>query len=495
MNTNQTIQNHNSSTLLLSQKHWTSSPDGQCNYVNDVWCNYTGQDLNRAAGEGRLNAIHPADQYRIEKIYLDSSKHQVAFRSEYRLKNRKGEYRWHMELGTPKFSNNHFEGFEAMVIDIDDQRMAEQKYHDSETLYKDFAEAMPQMAFIANAGGDIIYFNQRWYNYVNGMKGTEGWGWKDKPIHHPDDLQPTIDKWNHSLRTGENYEMEYRLRKHNGEYRWHLGRANPMRDEKGNVLRWLGTNTDIHAQKVAEEKLMLRNIELKKKNRITGRMNKLHRNLMRVIAHDLKGPLASMHMVVEIIQQVPDEKRDKMLKGLMDMVNRQEKVLDGLLDIIQVQTPGKLPSETIMVQKLTREITEGLQEGLEQVKGILNLTISEDIKIHYVDSFYRSIIRNLVSNAIKYRHHDRPLIIDITGIMTDGYFCVSVADNGIGIDLEKNRAALFEPFERFTNQAEGNGIGLYIIKNLIEENGGYMEVESTPGVGTTFTCFFKEFEI
>ena len=125
----------------------------------------------------------------------------------------------------------------------------------SELRFKTYAEAMPQMAFVADAQGNIFYYNQRWYDYVGKMEDTEGWGWADKPIHHPDDLQPTLHRWRESLRTGKPYEMEYRLCRHDGEYRWHLGRAVPMRDAAGNIELWLGTNTDIHEQKQAEDAL------------------------------------------------------------------------------------------------------------------------------------------------------------------------------------------------------------------------------------------------
>ncbi|ELR68569.1 Multi-sensor Hybrid Histidine Kinase [Fulvivirga imtechensis AK7] len=125
----------------------------------------------------------------------------------------------------------------------------------SELRFKTYAEAMPQMAFVADAQGNIIYYNQRWYDYVGKMEGTEGWGWVDKPIHHPDDLQLTLHRWQESLHTGKPYEMEYRLCRHDGEYRWHLGRAVPMHDSFGNIEMWLGTNTDIHAQKQAVDAL------------------------------------------------------------------------------------------------------------------------------------------------------------------------------------------------------------------------------------------------
>ncbi len=127
---------------------------------------------------------------------------------------------------------------------------------------------MPQMAFIADAEGNIIYFNQRWYEFVAGMKNTEGWGWKDKPIHHPDDLQRTIDTWTRSLKTGGPYEIEYRLRRHDGKYIWHLGRAMSIRDQTGKIKYWLGTNTDIHKQKQVENALSRSQNRLRKTNNL-----------------------------------------------------------------------------------------------------------------------------------------------------------------------------------------------------------------------------------
>ena len=126
-----------------------------------------------------------------------------------------------------------------------------------EYLFKTFADAMPQMAFIANEKGEIIYYNERWYNYIGKINNTEGWGWKDQPIHHPDDIQKTLETWKHSVATHEPYEIEYRLRRHDGKYRWHLGRANPIFDDEGNIQLWLGTNTDIHDQKQTEEALKI----------------------------------------------------------------------------------------------------------------------------------------------------------------------------------------------------------------------------------------------
>ena len=143
----------------------------------------------------------------------------------------------------------------AHGVDVTDKVLARLKQEESDRLFKTFADSMPHMAFVADSEGHITFFNRRWYEYINGMEGTEGWGWKEKAIHHPDDIQRTIERWTHSLKTGEPYEIEYRLRRHDGVYRWHSGRAVPIRNDKDEITSWIGTNTDIHDYMVALEKL------------------------------------------------------------------------------------------------------------------------------------------------------------------------------------------------------------------------------------------------
>lgn len=119
-----------------------------------------------------------------------------------------------------------------------------------------YAEAMPQMAFIADNTGAITYFNQTFYDYM-GLEPGEGQGraWETQTMHHPDDLKRTIETWNRSVASGDPYEIEYRLRRADGEYRWHLGRARAQRDSSGRIVEWFGTNTDIHELRESQENL------------------------------------------------------------------------------------------------------------------------------------------------------------------------------------------------------------------------------------------------
>lgn len=147
-------------------------------------------------------------------------------------------------------------GIFVQAVDTTDKVLIIQSIKENEKKIQAYIESMPQMAFIADEKGNLTYFNQRHYDYF-GMPQGEGknWSWTKQSIHHPDDLQKTIDVWSHAIQTGVPYEIEYRLRRYDGVYRWHLARAVAIRDSHGRIKEWFGTNTDIHDQKEAMEKL------------------------------------------------------------------------------------------------------------------------------------------------------------------------------------------------------------------------------------------------
>ncbi|MDB6153289.1 MAG: hypothetical protein JWL90_1742, partial [Chthoniobacteraceae bacterium] len=135
---------------------------------------------------------------------------------------------------------------------------AQAALHKSLERYTFLADCMPQMVWTARPDGRIDYYNQAWFDYTGmSIEQAVDWGWV--PVLHPDDHQACIQRWTHSISTGENYEIEYRFKRAcDGIYRWHLGRARPMRDAKGTITHWVGTCTDIDEQKLAEEALACR---------------------------------------------------------------------------------------------------------------------------------------------------------------------------------------------------------------------------------------------
>ena len=142
--------------------------------------------------------------------------------------------------------------------------LGEEAYTDNrERQLRALADAIPHIVWTANPNGELDYYNRQWELYTGySTEETKGWGWRR--VIHPDDLQPCIDRWTHAFTTGEPYEIEYRLKRADGSYRWHVGRATPFRDEAGQILKWFGTCTDIDEQVQDRERLNQAYTEIEK---------------------------------------------------------------------------------------------------------------------------------------------------------------------------------------------------------------------------------------
>jgi PAS domain S-box-containing protein len=147
---------------------------------------------------------------------------------------------------------------------LNEVRERARKLEESQHRYRFLAEATPSILWTATAGGNVDYVNQRWTDYSGiSEESSKGWNWQT--IVHSDDLPLCIARWAQALQSGENFETEYRLRRADGVYRWHLGRARAMRNEHGDILHWVGTSTDIDDKKRAENDLIDANASLEKR--------------------------------------------------------------------------------------------------------------------------------------------------------------------------------------------------------------------------------------
>ncbi|MCO6387317.1 PAS domain-containing sensor histidine kinase [Aliihoeflea sp. 40Bstr573] len=200
-----------------------------------------------------LKAIHPEDRDMLGGQIDAALAARGQLRSQYRIVRPSGEIVWLLALGRVTGGIDgeplHLPG---VAIDITDQQRSQMALAESEAKFRAIADTMPQMVWSTTPDGLHDYYNARWYEFTGAPVGsTDGEGWND--MFHPDDQERAWERWSHSLKTGEPYEIEYRLRHHSGEYRWTLGRALPIRDEDDNIIRWFGTCTDIHEAMIAAE--------------------------------------------------------------------------------------------------------------------------------------------------------------------------------------------------------------------------------------------------
>lgn len=238
---------------------------------------------------------------------------------------------------------------------------------------------------------------------------------------------------------------------------------------------------------LSEENLKVKNNELKKINVDLD-------NFIYTASHDLKAPISNIEGLTLILNKklnnrMEDEER-KLIAMIGHSISKFKGTIADLTEITKVQKDLEQGSDQVLFKEVIEDIKADMTISLEEVKP----EIVEDLQISGILGSMkniRSIIYNLLTNAIKYRAKERPLEIEIRSYQEDGYVVLSVKDNGLGVGKEQ-QPKLFTMFKRMHTHVEGTGIGLYIVKRIIENNGGKIEVESEINEGSIFKVYFKE---
>jgi signal transduction histidine kinase len=217
-------------------------------------------------------------------------------------------------------------------------------------------------------------------------------------------------------------------------------------------------------------------------------------SLVHIVAHDLKGPASNLHRLLEVYhEEAPGPDQDYIVALVEKEVQRLNGTIRGLLEVLHTQHgAGTTVPETVALEEVHATVQAELANLLYQQQGQLTVDFAAAPTAHFPRLYLESILKNLVSNALKYRSPDRAPTIQVRSHRQGQAVVLTVIDNGRGIDLSRDQARLFQPFTRLTAEGEGVGLGLYMIQALVQQRGGSMEVSSTPGVGTTFIVTLPE---
>lgn len=220
-------------------------------------------------------------------------------------------------------------------------------------------------------------------------------------------------------------------------------------------------------------------------------------SFVHIAAHDLKGPATNLHSLLEVYhEEVPGPDRDHVMTLLEQEVHRLTTTVQGLLQVLYTQHGAATPAtETVAFADVYAMVQAEVADLLQQQQGQLIANFQAAPSLRYPRIYLESILKNLVNNALKYRSPERPPIIQVHSRRQGAMVILKVTDNGRGIDLNRDRQRLFQPFTRLTTEGEGAGLGLHLIRTIIQQRGGTLEVSSTLGVGTTFTATLPEAEV
>jgi len=375
-------------------------------------------------------------------------------------------------------------GILVFGYEVTEEILGKKIQEESAVRFQLLAESMPQKVWTADADGNINYFNEKWLEYTHkNYEELKAWGWKN--IIHPDEWEVNQAAWEHSMATGEDFQVEHRYLRHDGNYRWHLSRALAQRDKDGKIIMWLGTNTDIHEQRLFAE-------ELKKQIAERIKIENQKNDFISMASHELRTPVTSIKGYAQTIQRVLKNAEstgiDTYLVKMDRQVNKLNSLINDLLDASKV-TQGKLKfnEEVFDFNELIVEIIDDMQQV--SANHAIESNLAESAMITGDRNRIGQVMTNILSNAIKYSPKADRVIVSSALENKQIKFCVE--DFGIGIPQD-NLNKVFDQFFRIGGlgheSTSGLGLGLFIASEIIKRHEGTMEVESTEGKGSTF-CF------
>lgn len=456
---------------------WVTDSGGEVIFLSRSWYEFTGQTREEGLKHGWVDAVHPEDRDDVLEAFLAANDRQESFQVEYRLRRADGAYQWMLDAATPYVDDDGvFHGYVGSVIDVSARREAEIALRQSEERFRMLANSIPQLAWMARPDGHIFWYNRRWYDYTGTtLEEMEGWGWKS--VHDPEELPRVLSHFKAAIDAGVPWEDTFPLRRHDGEMRWHLSRALPLRDDDGDVVMWFGTNTDISDRREMES--ALREAD-RRKNRFLA-----------TLAHELRNPLAPLANGLELLNREPDPDTAAKVRATMDrQLGNIVRLVDDLLEVTRVSL-GKIELQTdrVCVADAVHMAVETTKSAVSERGHELTVELPEErLEVTGDRMRLEQVFANLLHNAARYTQEEGHLRIEVS--RENGNARVDVVDDGIGVPPEF-RTTIFEVFSQ--GNAPGNGlgtglgIGLTIVQQLVDLHGGTVEVESEgAGKGSRF---------
>ncbi|PST83124.1 ATP-binding protein [Pedobacter yulinensis] len=217
-----------------------------------------------------------------------------------------------------------------------------------------------------------------------------------------------------------------------------------------------------------------------------------HELLLDTIAHDIKNPLTALGMTIDMLKKIPEKGMERFPRLLQNVESSLLKMKTIIADLVQSRWQGpryQAVDELLDLQNILEDVRLTLSHQIQHSSALIRTEVGVS-EITFARRKLRSVIYNLVNNAIKYRSDERRPEINIRSYEADGFAVISVADNGIGID-SRHLDSIFNKFERLADTGEGDGVGLYLVKQIMESAGGKITVESEPGKGSVFSVYLK----
>ncbi|PKV76177.1 PAS domain S-box protein [Pontibacter ramchanderi] len=439
----------------------------------------------------QLNFIHfvPEDERQgILEAIKEASEKKSILSLEHTIVRPDGSKRTVYEIGEPEYDDQgRLVRFHGSVQDITDRKRTEQEALRTKNLLQSTLENIPEMIFSADTAFNMLYVSPQ-CRELTGYTEEEFTGQTGLWYRtiHPDDSQYVAQHILPALLKGKRQHYEVRIQTKDGQCKWLMLRVSPRKDENGMVYRIDGSASDMTSYKEAQQK----------RDELTDQLLKQNQNLQQfayIVSHNLRAPIANILGLTTIYNKhKPDSPTNpRVVENMFKSAKLLDATIRDLNDLLTIRSELNNVREEIKLEEVFDEVYDSLPTEWLGEHTTIERDFEEAPAVIGVRSYVHSIMHNLITNALKYRSPDRNLHLRLKTFTIPNYICLSVSDNGLGIDLSKEKEKVFGLYKRFHSHGEGRGLGLHLVKTQAELLGGKVEVDSQVNVGTTFNIYFR----
>lgn len=437
-----------------------------------------------------FDRIHPEDSIKMSiKLYSFIEQKTEKWQDEYRFKCADGRYKYVFDRGfLVKDENGNVIRMIGAIQDVTRQKEEEQRLKLLETVITQTKDAViitesdksnravPRIVFVNPAFTQMTGFQ---FNEVIGKTPTIFMGRKS--------VENQIGNLSKALRGKEEFKFETLNHKKDGEEYWVNFSMIPITNKEGEHSHWISIQRDITEEKNQEKEkehlireLTMNNKDLKQFSYITS--------------HNLRAPLSNLTGLLNLIEDIPIDNPElkEILNGFSKSTHLLNETITDLMKVIIIKDNPSIEKEEVLIKDVFENVFNQLSVLISMHKPILKIEVEKVTILNVNKSYLESILLNLFTNAIKYRSPKRILKVFVSSKEVGNEIVLIFKDNGIGIDLERNRDKIFGLYQRFHNYSDSKGLGLYLVKSQVESMGGTINIESEVDKGTTFTITFKK---
>ena len=433
--------------------------------------------------------IHPEDSLKMSvRLYSFLDYKTDKWQDEYRFQCADGSYKYVIDKGfLVKNKDGKIVRMIGAIQDVTKQKEEEQRLRLLETVITKSNDAVMICGIKLNENSlpSIVFVNSA-FEDMTGYKTSEAIGMPLDIIFGAKSDSKQIDLLKQRIKEYQICDIETVCYKKDNSLFWINFTMIPVTNKDGEHSHWISVQRDVTEikEKEKEREQLIR--ELTKNN------NDL-KQFSYITSHNLRAPLSNLTGLLNLIDDIPIENPD--LKELIDGFNTSTHLLNetinDLVKVIIIKDNPAIEKERILIKDIFENVFNQLNFLINLHKPILKIELSEEYISNINKSYLESIFLNLMTNSIKYRSATNQLKITITSKVINEELVISFKDNGIGIDMDRNKDKIFGLYQRFHNHPDSKGLGLYLVKSQVESMGGNISVESKLGKGTTFTLTFK----